>query len=387
MAFDGQEDRPRNSTASHNGYELGDVPPSNLQQHTMSRTLREIASLENEFAEPIEETSLERRRLSQAVNSASRGLGLSFSSSSSAQYTNICDFTENEKSYYPIKDVPDGYPELNYRPTVLSNLALFAAFLFFGGCMSGLVTILIMDHTQQERLHIQKSSYRLLAKYLPVVIGSLTATWSRALRQSFTRIAPYALMAAVPVSSSKSRKDRASRSMHEYSVMSFFDLSPSSIISLIRQGHTMVPLVNITNILTSILLVPFKAGLLQITTDNLGWQVEVIDVFAFILLGLYGMLTFCVVGIFFYFINTQTGLKWEPASLAAQLTLLKHMNSTQAFRGMEYCTRLQMNRLASTWENRFGVLRLGYFRCTDGQGKETTVHGIRFIKSKLDLNT
>ena len=280
-----------------------------------------------------------------------------------------------EDTYDPI-EVPPDYPSLDFRPKVLCNWALILAFFFFSGCMGGITTLTVLHRTRPDLLHIRLTPYRLTSAYLPTVIGSISTLWFRAIVRSYTRFSPYVMMASVSTSALNGTNDRASRAMYTLSNLSYFDFSITGIVSLIRNGYATTPLVQIVLILTTIFLAPLKTGLLQLTQDEAGWDIHINKVIAYLLISIYTILLISVAVVFFRLLGTQTGLKWDPASLAAQLGLIKHMNSLDAFSGSEFCTRLEAKRRSSRWGQQFGTLRLGYWRHTE---TEAIVHGIRFV--------
>lgn len=100
--------------------------------------------------------------------------------------------------------------------------------------------------------------------------------------------------------------------------------------------------------------------------------------------GLYLLLISSTVSLVIKLRHATTGLKWDPASLASQLTLLTYFDPYDFFIGLEHGgwhienkTDKQIRRQLTDWGLReFGALRLGYWR---HRPPGTVVHGIRIL--------
>jgi len=186
-------------------------------------------------------------------------------------------------------------------------------------------------------------------------------------------------MASVPTDAGKIIKDRVSGGNDAVSSLAQYDYHPLAFWALIRGRHYMTLLIHVTTILVTLFVAPLKTGLLQVTQDDAGWIIDISGGISAILIFLYSLIVVCCVGMFCRLLNQPTGLKWEPASLASQFTLLNNLNYRQAFAGTEFLTAYQAQIKARTWGPMYGVLRLGYWQ----QGKNgPIVHGIRFLQGE-----
>lgn len=244
------------------------------------------------------------------------------------------------------------------------------------------MVLLVLDRTRPDRLHTRLSSYHVATRYFPAIVGSVTVILWRAISRAYMRFMPYVLMASVPTTLDQTTKDRATRVMDALGVLAVYEFGPLATLALIREGHAASSFVQISAQFTGFLVAPLKASLLQTTRDSTGWAMNVADGIAAILIALYAMILISIIVIFVHLRQQKTGLKWDPASLAAQMALLRHLNYKEAFLGSEYCKVWEYRNLTCGLVRDHGVLRLGYWQ---HQKSNRIVHGIRFIGSGMGL--
>lgn len=77
----------------------------------------------------------------------------------------------------------------------------------------------------------------------------------------------------------------------------------------------------------------------------------------------------------------QTGLEWNPCSLAAQIALVQNSNIFPAFSDLERLDFVGMESVRRGWDRTHGVPRLGYWSIRGDPS--AIVHGIRFMNPKF----
>ncbi|KAM5345765.1 hypothetical protein ACJ41O_011626 [Fusarium nematophilum] len=80
----------------------------------------------------------------------------------------------------------------------------------------------------------------------------------------------------------------------------------------------------------------------------------------------------------------RTGLKWNPAPLASQLSLLQGSDMFDVFEGIDYSKLMPLKDAVKWWPEDGLILRLGYWR---QQGTNNIVHGVRFLDRNGQLGT
>jgi hypothetical protein len=93
----------------------------------------------------------------------------------------------------------------------------------------------------------------------------------------------------------------------------------------------------LTLLISGLLLVPVKAGFLEVTQDDVKgrWITSMILVFFAVAFFNYVLLLVCILFIVAG-LHVVTGMKWEPASFASRLAILHMFNSEQVFAGAEF---------------------------------------------------
>ena len=275
----------------------------------------------------------------------------------------VCD------DYDPIS-IPSGHHELDFLPLALQTWYLALALAFFVICGSGAMIVVVLSQTSPERFHLQNATYQRLFAYSPMIAGSLTSLWWLSIVRTYWRILPYIAMAGVPIGPDKSLKRIvASNNMA---------LARYSARDSTRCKDWTTLLVDITQGMVVILLIPSKAAFLQVEQTDKGWSVQVSFFFGCVAASLYILLISSTLFLLIQLRHITTGLKWDPASLASQFTLLTYFDPLNFFKGLEFEWKLkETRRRTKIWGlSDYGALRLGYWK---HRKSGCIVHGIRIL--------
>jgi hypothetical protein len=284
----------------------------------------------------------------------------------------------NREDIFDPIDPPLGYPPLDYRPFSLEPWFLILTLIFLAGCEAGVITLIVLSRISPQHLHFQNSKYRWLIKYSPAVIGTVTMIWFRTVAASYNRISPYVRMASVLIPSKKRRRPLRFKDMCGINLMSTPDWK---LQDSLKYKYWVAFAVRLTFISSGLLLVPAKAGLLDVTEDssNVGWTVNVSLILGAATAILYVLLLLSVLSILISLKNVSTGLKWEPASIASQLSILHMFDFQNAFDGLDFALESHMRAKIRSWTYRFGVLRLGYWKHRE---TGTVIYCLRFMRGQ-----
>ena len=137
----------------------------------------------------------------------------------------------------------------------------------------------------------------------------------------------------------------------------------------------------IINALTTILVLPFltsfKNGLYNVIEDEDSWTVELGLFNATFCSGVYGILTLCTLSMMVRLRRSYTGLKWDPSTLAAQISLIQGSNVARAFRNFHHGDSKSFRKRLETLGSDYGIVRLGYWQ--DKAEPFNKVYGMRFM--------
>jgi hypothetical protein len=152
----------------------------------------------------------------------------------------------------------------------------------------------------------------------------------------------------------------------------------SALFTPARNRHWLYFLGYLSNFILTITMVPLKASLIQLSPDSTGWVIVILPGVAYTLMAMYGWLVFCSLAILIRLYNRETGLKWDPVSLADQMALVQSSNCLAMYQGLEYLQRMECTKALRERSPGYGALRLGYW-----QHRRTKAiwHGIASIDS------
>jgi hypothetical protein len=280
--------------------------------------------------------------------------------------------------FVPI-DVPDGYPPLTFKPLTLRTWFLTLSILFFASCMAGVITTIYLYTCHPDSFHVRNKSYHLGFHFLPGAVGSIALTWFRTITISYGRLTPYVSMASTPAQLDKSGSDSWHRTLQSEGTLFFFTPSLRDMYRLWKHNHLLTLLMILVVNYAQVYFVPLKSGFLLFRSDNTGWTVVVSVAVGYVLVIFYFVFAGATAMILVRMWSRTTGLKWEVVSIASHLALIQGSNILEAFQGLDFANRTEMNRALKYRGAQFSGLRLGYWQ---SKNDRTCVwHGIRFLTS------
>ncbi|KAK2592179.1 hypothetical protein QQS21_010121 [Conoideocrella luteorostrata] len=306
-----------------------------------------------------------------------------------------------------------GYPSLDFRFAILADKLLILAILFWLGVIGAVVTLSVLQITDAQRLHIREQHNYYVSRYGPNIVGLISTIWWRAITQAYNRLIPYVLMADaredVVGTDGRAREDvfdtdgraredvvdtdgraregvvdtdgRVAMAAHRLNNADPNLIDIRLISELWRSGHYTTLAVNLLSV-SMLVLIPLKTAFIQLTRDSTGWGTVVSPAIGWLIVVWYLALSGATLAIEIRLHGKNTGLKWNPCSLASQIALLQLSNvpSVEACQGMEFDDRRQVVNRLKTWTQQFGVLRLGYWR--DIREPTKLFHCIRFFEGE-----
>lgn len=260
--------------------------------------------------------------------------------------------------------VPEGYPDLNYKPAMLQTWVLLSMLFFNILCMTGLAIIVVeADAYSQYRSH--HMDMRFVVRYVPTIVGTLTTIMFRTMRDTLARTTPYICMA-------NGRDHKGVRGSKSIGLIYTSAIYWGVLKTRLSPHHqdwlrwavlfASIPNGQITG---------YKAALFtgSVTSDGI-YVLTVHKSMAFLLMGLYTVIVTATIMTLVKMLTNKTGLKWDPATIADQMALFHGSNALDEFRLLE-----QQHR-----ESAFDLLaeksfRLGYWEKVEN-GKTSIWYGI-----------
>ncbi|TGO75205.1 hypothetical protein BELL_0228g00110 [Botrytis elliptica] len=133
----------------------------------------------------------------------------------------------------------------------------------------------------------------------------------------------------------------------------------------------------ITRLAINFTLTSLKAAFVGLVPDESGWTVVIYSKVGFALLSLYGMLLIITTAIIIRLWGRESGLRWDPDTLADQLSLIQGSNVTDIFKGLEYTVRCKNSAILRARSSTYGDFRLGYWKHHD---TNEIWYGVSFVK-------
>jgi hypothetical protein len=272
----------------------------------------------------------------------------------------------------------ENLPSLNFRPLAIRNWYLVTLLIWFFLCFSSLTVLATLGQLQPPWFRFWSDSSFALWLYVPGIIGFITTVLWRGTFQSYNRIIPYVRMANVSFRfpDDKSTNPAGGLALEPLNSIPGGDsINPGILVSLWIRGDYISFVVNLSPLFT-LFLTPLKSSLFQLVESPDGWRIRVSTVF-----GAFGMLIYLwlfsvTLAIFFHLRSNRTGLRWNPATLAAQLSLIQGSNILGCFADIDTSRWLSLNRTIREWPGQGLYLRLGYWK---QQGTDLIIHGVRFL--------
>ena len=248
--------------------------------------------------------------------------------------------------------------------------------IFFAACTGAIITSIVLFRQDPRRFHLRKDSYRMTFRYLPGIIGSVSSIWYRSISSTYGRITPYVTMAAASTAHKGKRQESYHDTLQQEGTLNVFNPNLSDLRRMAKNKHLLTLALVTISALIQPFFVPLKNSFLHIAPDDTGWQIQVSFNVGYALVVSYLLFIFCTIMILVRMWSQTTGLKWDVVSIADQLALVQGSNILKAFHGLDFANKWQMDSVMKLRANRYGVLRLGYWRAKN----DTSLiwHGIRF---------
>ncbi|KAK4458637.1 hypothetical protein QBC42DRAFT_313950 [Cladorrhinum samala] len=266
-------------------------------------------------------------------------------------------------------------PELNFRPLALALKYLVPLMIWQLLCLFGVITLAVLSRVKPPWLHLESEYSYNVWFYSPGAIGFLTTVLWRGTLQSYNRILPYVRMANVPLDISGGGGAPGSTGQHLLNGIPSGEIHMGVLFSLWRSGDYISLVVNITPI-PIIFLTPIKSGILGLVMDESGWGIRISFSFCIMAAIIYVWLFAATLAIALHLRTRRTGLKWNPCTLAAQVSLVQGSNMLDKFADIPTEQWAPLFNTVRDWPGKGLVLRLGYWR---EQGTDIIVHGVRFL--------
>ena len=196
--------------------------------------------------------------------------------------------------------------------------------------------------------------------------------------QNLSRFTPYFSMAAQRVASGKYNASswRNQRVLHTNYADSVSLPSPFDLRAVASNGHWLFFTGMLTQVILNLFLVALKSSFIQSTPSNGGWDVVISHQIGYALISLYAVLIFCILSMLIRLHNRETGLKWDPVSIADQLALVQGSNIWPMFANLEFCHRGTFLEAFRNRASHLSLLRLGYWK---HRNDESIWHGLALV--------
>ena len=239
--------------------------------------------------------------------------------------------------------VPKDYPKLKYKPIMLRFRCMLCVLTFYLIVLGLLITLIPVNNVSFS------SQYGYFSiQILPPLIGTITASLWRAITVTVSRISPYIASASNDPIAYKWRNSAQRTILARY-----FPIP--DIIDMIRNGNGLLIFTYILWVLSNTVLA-FKAVLLNTTNYNDYWKATVTFPALLALLTVYLLLITGLIALMWHLWGIQTGLLWDPVSIADHLVLFRDSNFLAEFDGTEATS---LDSLRERFQN--SHFRLGYW--------------------------
>lgn len=158
-------------------------------------------------------------------------------------------------------------------------------------------------------------------------------------------------------------------------------VNPGALIALWVVGDYLSFVVNFSPLITPF-LTPVKSGIFQLVGDATGWGIRVSVPFCTIAMFIYAWLFVLTLAILLHLHKNRTGLKWNPCTLATQLSMIQGSDLFDELVDIPPGERAPLNSAVRSWPKKKMLLRLGYWR---ELGTDHIIYGIRFLPGEEPL--
>ncbi|CZR65376.1 uncharacterized protein PAC_15276 [Phialocephala subalpina] len=269
------------------------------------------------------------------------------------------------------------YPKLDFKPWAIETWFLGFTILVFLVCIGSISTMIILGHHQTGGYHVTKTSHHLAFRYVPPAIGTLTTVWWRTIISTLARMTPYMTMAGDYGNVRNPRRlQQLLQNAYAHAVF-----EPMDLTSVTARNDWLLFISLIVQFVIMIMIIPLKAVFIQIVADEPGWTVIVVPGVGYALIAIYSTLILVIIAIIASHWGRETGLKWDPVSLADQLSLVQGSNVLYILQGLEFALSKACTKELKKRSPFYGIVRLGYWKHkTTGK----IWHGLACIPPRLE---
>ncbi|ERF68830.1 hypothetical protein EPUS_06274 [Endocarpon pusillum Z07020] len=247
---------------------------------------------------------------------------LETSGTSSAGLPGVIMAEDQQRSDYVFRpvSVPKGYPELKYKPIMLSFRCMLCVLTFYLIVLGLLITLIFVHNVSFS------SQYGYFTiRILPPIIGTITASLWRTIVLTVSRIEPF-----IASASDDPTVYNWQNSAHRTILAEYFPVP--EIFNMIRNRNGLLTFTYILWVLSNAVLA-FKAVLLNTTNYDDYWEAAVTFWALYALISIYFLLIVGLVALMWHLRAVTTGLLWDPVSIADHLVLFHHSNFLAKFDG------------------------------------------------------
>ncbi|KFY12466.1 hypothetical protein V492_03871 [Pseudogymnoascus sp. VKM F-4246] len=241
------------------------------------------------------------------------------------------------------------YPALTFVPKTLRPLSLATLVLL---CISTIIGLgLCIEFAEGLWAHAGSFDAKYFTfRFFPQIIAAALFLWLEGIMAAVGRITPYVQMA------SENHQARQ-KSL-------FLPFQPTTLLlprfSYFYSGQVYLGVCSLL-IWPAVLTIPLASCLFTVTNINGVWKYSTVTSIAGVLIAIYILIMLGLVGIIVNFFRRETGLLWDPRSLADIIALLSRSNCMDDYEGTEDASDL--SELREKLEHRSD--RLGYWRTTN----------------------
>lgn len=219
------------------------------------------------------------------------------------------------------------------------------------GCLVGLLLV-VYKADSHKQFHPASTNMRLVVRYVPTIVGTLTTVLWHSMRDTFCRIQPYISMSNNP----RKMGSRGTKTIGSLFIPGLYWGKRQKRLHPRHQDWLRWAMFWVSFV--TIQITGYKSALFSASTTPDGkWVITVHSSMAFLLIGLYLVVITLTIMTLVKMTTNKTGLKWDPVTIADQLAFFHGSNALTEFRALEQYHRERAFDLLA--ERSF---RLGYWR-------------------------
>lgn len=261
----------------------------------------------------------------------------------------------------PLDPTNDSFrcPKLNFTPRALQPIWILSLIFCCVLMIAALIFCNIWSSHKKGFLRYDGvgTSRYFLFQYLPQLLAIIIVIWLFTIQSAIQRVYPFSVLASTR------------RTLQNSNVFDTMPLFPTSYLMLniafLRGGELVLGFCSIVFWLC-LLTVPLQSCLFQTQYHVDGsrdiWLWTTVRPVGWTLIALYGALIIALLCVMVRFILGQTGLKWDPVSLADIFVLFNRTNIMSDFEGLEVADPKDKERKSKAY-------RLGYWTTTDRENE------------------